>query len=404
MRRLQGRFLFWRHNCFLHAGLIMMTCYFSWIWHRRHASVTNWKRRYRVWKWCNENRPKFWRGRSSKARWFSSSMTATWTTLSMRVLRNGFDSRLEPVAFDVHIGWLLTWRAQVHFAAILTNWLCSIWFDVISFIHFGKSRISQRRSGSSCSTSWVCSCSKRSYSLCCVSRRSGIVWRVRRILCLLITRVTKFVSTLCWNNKKTKKFIMKLKMVECKCQYVTCLCSALFYFCNSCFIRNFLQYACFRLYHSRSNGVWLQVPNIKWNLCYTRDITSKRAASTGLHVCGLAPGQHSSGETQQQGRRCVDLTCPAIKPQTSRTDCLISTPTSDHKFLVWTQPKFLITETWYRLLVNHWRLHQCTCSSSVEWLLLGYRSGSRHRCGSGSSSVRFQFGQITHRCDVSSEL
>ena len=35
------------------------------------------------------------------------------------ILRDGFDSRLEPIAFDICNGWLLTQRAQGHFAVSL---------------------------------------------------------------------------------------------------------------------------------------------------------------------------------------------------------------------------------------------------------------------------------------------
>ena len=41
---------------------------------------------------------------------------------------------------------------------------------------------------------------------------------------------------------------------------------------------------------------------IKSNLHYTRGITPKRATSGGIHLRGLAPGQHSSEETSQRWR------------------------------------------------------------------------------------------------------
>ena len=34
-------------------------------------------------------------------------------------VRDGFDSRLEPIAFDILTGWLLTRKAQAHFAVSL---------------------------------------------------------------------------------------------------------------------------------------------------------------------------------------------------------------------------------------------------------------------------------------------
>ena len=39
--------------------------------------------------------------------------------------------------------------------------------------------------------------------------------------------------------------------------------------------------------------------NQKSNLHYTRGITPKRVTSGGAHLCGLAPGLHSSEETSQ---------------------------------------------------------------------------------------------------------
>ena len=43
----------------------------------------------------------------------------TWpshTGLRQQILRDGFNSWLKPIAFDVSTGWLLTRRAQAHFA------------------------------------------------------------------------------------------------------------------------------------------------------------------------------------------------------------------------------------------------------------------------------------------------
>ena len=37
----------------------------------------------------------------------------------LQILRDGFDSRLEPIAFDIYTGWLLTRRTQAHFAVSL---------------------------------------------------------------------------------------------------------------------------------------------------------------------------------------------------------------------------------------------------------------------------------------------
>ena len=41
------------------------------------------------------------------------------TARRRQILRDGFDSRLEPIAFDIRNGWLLTRRAQAHFAVSL---------------------------------------------------------------------------------------------------------------------------------------------------------------------------------------------------------------------------------------------------------------------------------------------
>ena len=46
----------------------------------------------------------------------------TWpsgTARRWQNLRDGFDSRLEPIAFYICNGWLLTQRAQAHFAVYL---------------------------------------------------------------------------------------------------------------------------------------------------------------------------------------------------------------------------------------------------------------------------------------------
>ena len=62
----------------------------------------------------------------------------------------------------------------------------------------------------------------------------------------------------------------------------------------------------------------------KSNLHYTRGITPKRVTSSGAHLCGLTPGQHSSKETWQRWRAVCDivsdLTDPGIEPQIYRTD------------------------------------------------------------------------------------
>ena len=74
--------------------------------------------------------------------------------------------------------------------------------------------------------------------------------------------------------------------------------------------------------HIQSKRV--ELVQIESNLHYTRRITPKLVTSCGDHLCGLAPGQHSSEQTSQRwrvvGDNCADLTGPGIEPQTYRTD------------------------------------------------------------------------------------
>ena len=62
----------------------------------------------------------------------------------------------------------------------------------------------------------------------------------------------------------------------------------------------------------------------KSNLHYAPSIMSKRVTSGGVHLRGLAPGQHSSEETSQRwrvvGDTVSDLTDPGFEPGTSRID------------------------------------------------------------------------------------
>ena len=62
---------------------------------------------------------------------------------------------------------------------------------------------------------------------------------------------------------------------------------------------------------------------LKKNLHYTRGNMPKRVTSGGVHLRGLAPGQHSFEETSQRwrvvGDTASDLTGPGREPQTSRT-------------------------------------------------------------------------------------
>ena len=71
--------------------------------------------------------------------------------------------------------------------------------------------------------------------------------------------------------------------------------------------------------------------NSKSNLHHFRHITQKRETSSGGHLRGLAPGQHSSEQTPQRWRAASDtvsgLTGPGIKPQTSRTNSPVTITT-----------------------------------------------------------------------------
>ena len=72
---------------------------------------------------------------------------------------------------------------------------------------------------------------------------------------------------------------------------------------------------CYEAYHCKSK---------KSNLPYTRGITPKRVTSGGIHLRGLAPGQHSSKETSQWwravGDTVSDLTGQRIELEIPRTD------------------------------------------------------------------------------------
>ena len=58
-------------------------------------------------------------------------MPTTWPSRSARrlqILRDGFDSRLEPIVFDMYTRRLLTRRARAHFAVFLNY--CSIFSSI----------------------------------------------------------------------------------------------------------------------------------------------------------------------------------------------------------------------------------------------------------------------------------
>ena len=49
-------------------------------------------------------------------------LSATWASATARrwqIQRDGFDSRLQPIALDIYTGWLLTRTVQAHFAVSL---------------------------------------------------------------------------------------------------------------------------------------------------------------------------------------------------------------------------------------------------------------------------------------------
>ena len=73
----------------------------------------------------------------------------------------------------------------------------------------------------------------------------------------------------------------------------------------------------------RTPKIWL-VRNKKSNLHYTRDITPKLVSSGGVHLRGLAAGQHSSEETSPQWRAVGDtvsnLTAPRIEHMAYRAN------------------------------------------------------------------------------------
>ena len=65
-----------------------------------------------------------------------------------------------------------------------------------------------------------------------------------------------------------------------------------------------------------------EMQKIKSNLYYTRD--TKRVTRGGIHLGGLAPGQHSSEGTSQRwravGDSVSDFTVPRLESHTSRSD------------------------------------------------------------------------------------
>ena len=81
----------------------------------------------------------------------------------------------------------------------------------------------------------------------------------------------------------------------------------------------------------------------KSNLHYTRSITPKRVTSGGVHLSGLAPGQHSSEETSQRwravGDSTSDLTGPGIEPAALLAVSLTTLPNLLQKYFIRTNLK-----------------------------------------------------------------
>ena len=68
------------------------------------------------------------------------STSAIWpsgTAGRLQILCDGFDSRLEPIIFDMYNGWLLTRRAQAHFAdsSITVEFLVQYYLKIISVVY-----------------------------------------------------------------------------------------------------------------------------------------------------------------------------------------------------------------------------------------------------------------------------
>ena len=53
--------------------------------------------------------------------WTSSGTWPSSTVRRLQILHDGYNLRLEPIAFDIYAEWLLTRRAQAHFAVSLNS-------------------------------------------------------------------------------------------------------------------------------------------------------------------------------------------------------------------------------------------------------------------------------------------
>ena len=95
------------------------------------------------------------------------------------------------------------------------------------------------------------------------------------------------------------------------------------------------------------------------NLDYTRGIMSKRETSCGIHLRGLAPGQHSSEETSQLwqavGGAVCDLTEPVIelKPPTPIAMCVTTTPTSWRKHFIFVIIMFNFSQEEHQQIIDY---------------------------------------------------
>ena len=102
-------------------------------------------------------------------------------------------------------------------------------------------------------------------------------------------------------------------------------------FCFSDFEIKFFAYGC---------GVYVQhLPKLKSNLHYTRDITPKRVTSSGIHLRGLGPGQHSSEETSEGWRHCVRFDQPGIRTRPTGQNLL---EIGDYRFVLFQNTKLRI--------------------------------------------------------------
>ena len=77
---------------------------------------------------------------------------------------------------------------------------------------------------------------------------------------------------------------------------------------------------------------------VKSNLHCTCGITPKSVTRSGAHLCGIAPGQHSSDETWRRwravGSTAYNSSGPGIEPQTSHDDSDVIKPNANRQVSV----------------------------------------------------------------------